>query len=319
MEVKFLYNIEGLEKEINQFNDLHKHGNIFHNTNFFYALDKIKTFHPFYIIVMNNSKIEGLLAGYIHSIFSINLIINSRVIIQGSPIILDIPEKKEICNLIISKLNKQLRHKALFIQFRNHFDIQDYNNIFLNNSYKHHSHYNIIQEISNDKNCIEFLNNSKKNQVKKSLANNCKIIHPYELKQIREFYKILKKLYIRIKKPFPPFIFFKTLFEISLKTSICKYFLIEYKNIIIGGALCLVFNKKTIYEWYIGGLNTKFKDVYPSVLATYAIINYAQSNNIAFIDYMGAGKPDKKSGVRDFKLQFGGNLVNFGRFSKINI
>jgi lipid II:glycine glycyltransferase (peptidoglycan interpeptide bridge formation enzyme) len=33
---------------------------------------------------------------------------------------------------------------------------------------------------------------------------------------------------------------------------------------------------------------------------------------------MGAGKPDEDYGVRDFKAQFGGTLVEHGRFLKVN-
>jgi lipid II:glycine glycyltransferase (peptidoglycan interpeptide bridge formation enzyme) len=33
---------------------------------------------------------------------------------------------------------------------------------------------------------------------------------------------------------------------------------------------------------------------------------------------MGAGAPDQDYGVREFKARFGGELVNYGRFIRIN-
>jgi lipid II:glycine glycyltransferase (peptidoglycan interpeptide bridge formation enzyme) len=33
---------------------------------------------------------------------------------------------------------------------------------------------------------------------------------------------------------------------------------------------------------------------------------------------MGIGRPDKSYGVRDFKIRFGGDTVNYGRFIRIN-
>ena len=33
---------------------------------------------------------------------------------------------------------------------------------------------------------------------------------------------------------------------------------------------------------------------------------------------MGAGKPNEDYGVREFKSKFGGELVEFGRFERIN-
>ncbi|MEZ5146707.1 MAG: hypothetical protein R2759_06405 [Bacteroidales bacterium] len=65
------------------------------------------------------------------------------------------------------------------------------------------------------------------------------------------------------------------------------------------------------------GLDQEYKQAYPSVLATCAAIDYALQNNIAVFDFMGVGVPD-----RDY--MFGsssrncGELVNFGRFGRIN-
>jgi len=47
-------------------------------------------------------------------------------------------------------------------------------------------------------------------------------------------------------------------------------------------------------------------------------IEFAIDNGLKLVDFMGAGKPDQKYGVRDFKLQFGGDLVEHGRFKQIN-
>lgn len=54
--------------------------------------------------------------------------------------------------------------------------------------------------------------------------------------------------------------------------------------------------------------------MYPSVLATWAGIEYAAKNGFEYFDFMGAGKPDESYGVREFKSKFGGELVSYGRF-----
>jgi len=97
-----------------------------------------------------------------------------------------------------------------------------------------------------------------------------------------------------------------------------KYFLIEYKGQIVGGIMCPIYNNKIIYEWYIAGEDGKHKGIYPSVLATWAPVNYAINNGLAQFDFLGAGKPDEDYGVREFKSSFGGTMVNYGRFTRIN-
>jgi serine/alanine adding enzyme len=78
--------------------------------------------------------------------------------------------------------------------------------------------------------------------------------------------------------------------------------------------------KGTVFEWYVCGLDEVFKGkgIYPSVLATWAAIEYAASNSFRQFDFMGVGKPDVPYGVRDFKKKFGGVVVNHGRYIRIN-
>jgi len=39
--------------------------------------------------------------------------------------------------------------------------------------------------------------------------------------------------------------------------------------------VCPILQRKVIYEWYVCGLDREIKDVYPSILATWAAIDYA--------------------------------------------
>ena len=117
-----------------------------------------------------------------------------------------------------------------------------------------------------------------------------------------------------MKKPLPAFDFFKRLFEMD---SIFKFLLIKYNDQVIGGIVCPIY-KDTISEWYICGEDGKHNNIYPSVLATWAPIDYAMNNKLNFFDFLGAGKPNEDYGVRDFKSKFGGDLVENGRFEKIH-
>ena len=81
--------------------------------------------------------------------------------------------------------------------------------------------------------------------------------------------------------------------------------------------MCPVY-KDTVYEWFVCGKDAEIKDIYSSVLATWAAIEYAANEGLTRFDFMGAGKPDQDYGVREFKSKFGGELVNYGRFVRIN-
>ncbi len=93
-----------------------------------------------------------------------------------------------------------------------------------------------------------------------------------------------------------------------------KIVLIRYQDKIIGGSICVELKNKTLYEWFVCGLDRQFKNVYPSTLATWGAIEYAASHGLNRFDMMGAGKEGDGYGVRDFKSKFGGQLVEHGRF-----
>ncbi len=74
----------------------------------------------------------------------------------------------------------------------------------------------------------------------------------------------------------------------------------------------------TVYEWFECGLNAEYKEQYPSVMATWAGMTLAKESGCARYDMMGAGMPGVPYGVRDFKSEFGGELVEHGRFLCVN-
>ena len=47
-------------------------------------------------------------------------------------------------------------------------------------------------------------------------------------------------------------------------------------------------------------------------------MRWGAENGCHTFDFGGAGKPNKEYGVREFKRQFGGALVNYGRCKKIH-
>lgn len=74
---------------------------------------------------------------------------------------------------------------------------------------------------------------------------------------------------------------------------------------IIGGVLLAVEDDLSkAYEWYICG----------QVMSTWAAIDWCRQHGVRCFDTMGAGKPGVPYGVRDFKLQMGGELKEFGRY-----
>ena len=126
-----------------------------------------------------------------------------------------------------------------------------------------------------------------------------------------DWYAILLDLYRRkVRTPLFPLSFFLEFFR--QKRGI--YLLVKSEGKVIGGFMCPIKNQQCIYEWFVCGMDTQYKAFSPSVMATWAAMEYAHTHQLPRFDIMGAGEPGVPYGVRDFKAEFGGKLVEYGRF-----
>ena len=303
-------------EKIDNFISNQSNSNFFFSINTFLFYDSLDYFQPYYILVEDNkNEIRGLLFFYVteeNGIFGIKNFFSRRCIIEGSPLITK--NNNDTLELILNCLDKFLSKKVIYSEFRNFTDQKKYVDIYLKKKWIFKNHYNLILNIDDFINKKVKISSTQKNQINRSIKNGAVIKEANSIEEVTDFYKILDNLYLNVvKKPLPNLNFFLKLFNLKE----FRFFLIEYQNKIIGGVLSPIHNN-TIYEWYVCGLDRKYKNIYPSSLATYAPIEYAINNNIKYYDFMGAGRPGDNYGVRDFKLKFGGKLYDFGRFEKVH-
>jgi predicted N-acyltransferase len=229
------------------------------------------------------------------------------------------PDRKEILRTILGGLIREVKNHSIFIQFRNFSSQEENTGVFEEDHFHLRDRLNLVVDTSSPDAVRKNMSSSRLRQIRKGLGLGAKCIEPENVDQVREFYSILFNLYKnKVKKPLPSLDFFEQFYRISKEGRLGIIRLVEYKGKIIGGILSPVTPGKTIYEWYVCGLDQQYKEVYPSVLATWAALDYAVENNIPGFDFMGVGLPDRDYGVRDFKTRFGGDIVNYGRFARIN-
>ena len=268
----------------------------------------------FAVAIEKNCELKALVTGVIQKEDGkLKSYFTRRAIIFGGPIFSDSVIFEEI-SLLLTSLIKILRSKAIYIEIRNFNDFHEYVSTFKKCNFKYIPHLNFHVDCEDENQIKKNISNSKLRQIKKSIKQGAEIIEATTESEIREFYEILHNLYLtKVKTPLFPESFFINF----LSQKIGKYFLIRYDNKIIGGIMCPILDHRVIYEWFVCGEDGKYKGVYPSILATWAAIDYANKNGIKRFDFMGAGSPDKHYGVRDFKSKFGGELVEHGRFLHI--
>lgn len=241
-----------------------------------------------------------------------------RAIIIGGPALADDCINEEV-QLLLSTLREQLSTGAntpIYIESRNFNDYSRWKDAFAAAGFEYKAHLNFHVDCRDKEAMWERLSENRRRQVRKAQATvECLTNEGISELEVREWYVILAELYrTKVKTPLWPVEFFLE----AYRQGVGKFLLVKHEGRIIGGNMVVVWKPEeklgTVYEWFECGLNAKYKEQYPSVMATWAGITLAHETGCARYDMMGAGEPGVPYGVRDFKSEFGGELVEHGRF-----
>ncbi|MDR2824871.1 MAG: peptidoglycan bridge formation glycyltransferase FemA/FemB family protein [Prevotellaceae bacterium] len=263
---------------------------------------------PFVFAVSENEKLVGLICGYIIADGgAIKRFFSRRAIVPGGAL-LDENISDHALQSLLNTTAKILKNKVIYTELRNYNDYSKYKNTFRKAKFDYQTHLNFHLKI--EKNVEQKFSESKIRQIHTAQRNGVTYCNTTDKYEIEAFYSILEKLYNRLRLPLFPLEFFLKLAELPHG----KIFVVKHADTVTGGMACVTLCKKVIYEWFVCGSKISDKQQYTSVMATYAGIDFAAKNGYELFDFMGAGRPEKDYGVREFKSKFGGNLVEFGRF-----
>lgn len=267
---------------------------------FFASLPELM--EPFVYGVERAEKLCAVCVGYVTKEPNpIKQFFTRRAIIIGGVVMAANCAKEDIV-ILLNYVRKELKPKSIYIETRNFNDFSPWKEAFeaAGFVYKPHLNFHVDPATNN-------LSDNRKRQLKKSDAVVSEGVNELE---IREWYEVLSELYrTKVKTPLWPIDFFLE----AYRQGIAKFLLVKHEGRIIGGSM-VVADERTVYEWFECGLNAECKDQYPSVMATWGGIQLAHQSGCTRYDMMGAGEPGVPYGVRDFKAEFGGQMVEHGRF-----
>lgn len=283
-------------------------------------------FEPFVVAVERISGLEvsglaGVCVGYVTKEKSaVKQFFTRRAIIIGGPVLADDATEEEVSLLLEGIRGLEFRGlgSPIYVETRNLNDYSRWKGAFekAGFDYMPHLNFHIDPRVDN-------LSENRRRQVRQSNAEieiienknthntACADINTENENTIREWYEILRELYrTKVKTPLWPEEFFLEAYRQGVGT----FMMVKHNNRVIGGSMLVMGKEGTTYEWYACGQNRVYKDQHPSVMATWAGIQWAKEQGYTRYDMMGAGKPDEEYGVRDFKAEFGGEKVEHGRF-----
>ena len=270
---------------------------------------------PFAVGIEENGHLAGVIVGYTTQEKNpIKQLFTARSIIIGGPLLDEHISDEALSALLgavalasrLSPFASRLM-KPIYIESRNFHDYSKWKTIFEQSGFAYQAHYDIHVHCEDNHTISE----RRQRELKRAIKNGAIVCEAQSEQEVREWYQILHRLYReKVRTP----LFSEEFFLQFYRNGVGKYLLVKHDNKVIGGMMCPVLDGKAIYEWYVCGLDEEYRDLYPSVVATHAAIEYAKANGLPLFDFMGAGVPDQPYGVRDFKMEFGGELVEYGRF-----
>ncbi len=240
---------------------------------------------------------------------------SKRGIIYGGPLIAR--NNNVAVRYLLKRVKEKLRSKVIYIEIRNLFSYMDYKKDLRQEGWDYIPYLN--SEIDLKQKTPDSLLSSMKYNRRREISQSLKSGAIYRLanseSDVKNLYIILQDLYsTKVKLPLPSINYFIKLFN----SEIGKVFVVEHNNKIIGGSFCYYLKRRSIYTLYYCGLRDYDKKFFPTHLAILAALDFGVNQNLTSLDLMGAGKPGKEYGVRQYKLEFGGSRIEYGRFLLIN-
>ncbi len=271
----------------------------------FYA--SLACLDAFVVAVAENDKLRGVICGYVVADGgALKRYFSRRAIIPGGALLADDISEKALGELLLACKNL-LKSRAIYVELRNYNDYSRHKTIFEKYGFCYKPHYDIHVDTLDKTLLYQRISESKRRKIKASQTNLEIVENPNET-EFSQFYDLLSELYQkRIKRPLFPKVFFEEL----EKKEWGNVLVVKSGNEVVGGMAMVVW-RDVAYEWFVCGNDNS--ECHASVMATWAGLDFANKNGCRKFDFMGAGEPDKPYGVRDFKMRFGGELHEFGRF-----
>ena len=283
-------------------------------------------FKPFVFGIISNpagtqTLLRGVCVGYVTVEKNpIKQFFTRRAIIIGGPALADDASSEEVEALMIAVKNLSFTHSLIhsfihspiYIETRNFNDYNRWKDAFAKAGFAYQPHLNFHVHTNQIWDKIEEnIGKHRRKYIRLSFRDGASIEENPTIDQVRAYYDILLDLYrTKVKMPLQPWSFFEKLYH----SKSCKYLLVLYEGQVVGGSTCMLLPGHGVYEWYACGKDGVYKNIHPSSVTKYAGMKYANENGYQIFDMMGAGKPNEEYGVRDFKAEFGGELVEHGRF-----
>jgi len=240
---------------------------------------------------------------------------SSHSTIRGGPIWVDNEIGIKAANSLIQRYDEITKNGSIYNRIYP-FHENDYSNVLQHCGYQREEDLNFLIDLNRSKEDIwNSIRKKRRYGIRKAQQNNIKIKELNYMDDLKLFYKLLEETSHNAKISIKDFKLFDNILNILIPQGLARIFVATYNDIYIGGILVLTY-KNIIYDLYACS-TLKYNHLYPNDYLVWHVMSWGADDGYSTFDFGGAGSPDKKYSVREFKKQFGGKLVNYGKYTKV--
>ncbi|MBD2752587.1 lipid II:glycine glycyltransferase FemX [Spirosoma validum] len=303
-----------LERTISAFLETCPGFHYFQSPRFFSVCYSSKTLTPCYIIARQQLAIVGVLL-YVKQVqitLPVASFLSSRTLILGGPVV-----HNNLPAIVDGLLHFYQNNcpATLYTQVRNLSDTSAYKDEFIRYGFAYDDHLTILIDLTRSETELwQDVSTKRRNQIRRAEKEGCIAEKQDSLPALRASYSILEEVYQRARLPLPDVGHFESLYQQADDHSGLRLFTVSWQGEIIACMFCLA-HGNVLFDYYAGAYSRHYKK-YPNDLLPWWVLRWAKENDFVRFDFGGAGKPGIPYGVRDYKKQFGGELVSYGRYER---
>lgn len=312
MEYKIVNHLE--PDQWREFIDSHPAGNIFQTPEMFEVYSRTEGYKPDLWAIIDQGEILAL-----HTPVSITLkggvlhYLTTRNVSFGSVLAKENEAGKLALSTLLKSYNQNVSGASLFTELRNFSNLGYFQDILQENGYSYEGYWNYILDLNrNEYDILQSFSKSARQIIRAAIRKGELVVKEMQtLEMLPLFYELVEKTYKNSKVPLADISLFKAAFEVLVPKNMAR-FAICYANGVPAAATVDLHYKDVIYGWY-NGMDRSLRNYNPNEFLMWDLIKFGVKNGYSVFDFGGGGKVNEESGVRDFKLKFRGNLIEYGR------
>ncbi len=301
------------------FVDEHPQGNVFHTPEMFEVYARGRGYRPSLWAAVEGERVLAL-----HLPVQITLLggpfkfLTTRDVDFGGVLAEESERGRQALEMLLKAYDRQVPGSPIFTELRHASDPADLQAVFQECGYCFEDHLNYLIDLRRDEETLlqSFTKNTRRRIRQAKRRGNITVRDMTERAELPLFYGALQKTYRHARIPLADISLFEAAFDLLLPRKMARFTLAEIEGATVTASVLLLY-KDVIYGWYHGS-DRAYSAYNPNEFEVWELLSWGSRTGFRIMDFGGAGKPGEKYGVRDFKAKFNGELVNYGRNTRVH-